>query len=234
MAYTRDPKTMAKTLRTALAAHDITVSHSQSLELVAKQLGFKDWNTAAAYEETHAAKPLPDLRLPFGWHVSGTQARDYSIGIDDDDPSPTATIRSLDKEAPYVGFATLMQSINAHPFQGQRLQLVAHLKTEDVPDAATVWMRVDDVGGKTLAFDNMEQRVTDGVLRNTCDWTERRIVLDVPGDAESIHYGFYLRGAGQCWARGFDLSTVSKDIDATAQKGSRLDQPTNLGFVDVI
>lgn len=41
-------KTQAKALRSALSAQGQDISHSQSLELVAKSLGFKDWNTLHA------------------------------------------------------------------------------------------------------------------------------------------------------------------------------------------
>ena len=44
----RDAKAMARTLREALAAKDVTISNSEALELVAKTLGERDWNTLAA------------------------------------------------------------------------------------------------------------------------------------------------------------------------------------------
>ena len=44
----RDAKAMARTLREALAAKGVTLSNSQALELVAKMLGERDWNTLAA------------------------------------------------------------------------------------------------------------------------------------------------------------------------------------------
>ena len=40
-----DPKAMARHLRQALADRGVTVSHSEALELVARQLGVRDWNT---------------------------------------------------------------------------------------------------------------------------------------------------------------------------------------------
>ena len=43
-----DAKTAARALRRTLAATDVTISHSRALEIVAAQLGFADWNTAAA------------------------------------------------------------------------------------------------------------------------------------------------------------------------------------------
>ncbi|GGO98268.1 glyoxalase superfamily protein [Stakelama pacifica] len=41
-------KVMAKRLRSALAAREIEIPHALSLELIAAELGHRDWNTAAA------------------------------------------------------------------------------------------------------------------------------------------------------------------------------------------
>ena len=43
-----DPKSMARRLRADLAARDVSLSHSEALELVAHQYGARDWNTLAA------------------------------------------------------------------------------------------------------------------------------------------------------------------------------------------
>lgn len=45
---TPDPKAMARRLRAALAERDIALSHSETLEIVARQFGTRDWNTLAA------------------------------------------------------------------------------------------------------------------------------------------------------------------------------------------
>ena len=44
----RDAKAMARTLREALAAKGMTISNSEALELTAKMLGQRDWNTLSA------------------------------------------------------------------------------------------------------------------------------------------------------------------------------------------
>jgi hypothetical protein len=44
----RDAKTMARTLRAALAARGFKITVSQSLELIAEAFGVADWNTLAA------------------------------------------------------------------------------------------------------------------------------------------------------------------------------------------
>ena len=45
MQNPRDPKAMAKSLRQTLAERRVDISHSDSLECVARQLGWRDWNT---------------------------------------------------------------------------------------------------------------------------------------------------------------------------------------------
>jgi len=44
----RDAKAMARSLREALAAKGVTISNSETLELTAKMLGERDWNTLSA------------------------------------------------------------------------------------------------------------------------------------------------------------------------------------------
>ena len=59
-----DAKLMAGTLRQSLADRQVSVSHSESLEIVATQFGLRDWNTLAARivddpAETTSASPGP-------------------------------------------------------------------------------------------------------------------------------------------------------------------------------
>ena len=63
-------KQMAKRLRAVLQARGQEVTHSTALELVAQQLGYKNWNTASALllqETTPTAitfeSPIPILRM---------------------------------------------------------------------------------------------------------------------------------------------------------------------------
>ncbi len=44
----KDAKAMARSLRDSLAARSVILSHSECLEIVAKQSGFADWNTLSA------------------------------------------------------------------------------------------------------------------------------------------------------------------------------------------
>jgi len=62
-----DLKAQAKRLRATLAADGHSLSHSQSLELLARQHGFRDWNTACA-----AAAPGNALVFSLNDRVTGT------------------------------------------------------------------------------------------------------------------------------------------------------------------
>ena len=53
----RDAKAMAQTLRDALKSKSISISHSESLELIAKALGVSDWNVLSA--AIGASQPAP-------------------------------------------------------------------------------------------------------------------------------------------------------------------------------
>lgn len=67
MALTlNDAKTAARVLRRSLATTGITIGHSRSLEIVAQQLGFADWNTASAMltaDRADSGPAIPVLRI---------------------------------------------------------------------------------------------------------------------------------------------------------------------------
>ncbi len=55
----QEAKVMAKSLRDFLAGKNVSLSHSECLEIVAQQSGFSDWNTLAAKLITRTAVPEP-------------------------------------------------------------------------------------------------------------------------------------------------------------------------------
>ena len=230
-----DAKAMAKVLRQSLAARGVAATHAECLEMVARQFGLANWNVLAARIEA-AKLDCSSLALPSGWLVTGqTNQRLYRLGLDPSAPG-TALIESRVSRGGANDlsglFAAFMQSVAAGGFHDQRLRLSASLRTEDA-DQGVLWMRVDRAPGDVLRFDNMMQRRQDGPLRGTAGWTERSIVLDVPRDASSIHYGFLLRGYGSVRARSFRLDAVGPDISPTAGWGRWLPEPANLDFAQV-
>ena len=74
-------KHMAKRLRASLELQQQTLSHSGALELVAQQLGYKDWNTAAA--KLPQAQPSPaitfDRTIPILRSFDEVKAREFYL-----------------------------------------------------------------------------------------------------------------------------------------------------------
>jgi hypothetical protein len=238
---------MAKALRLSLAERNIELSHSACLELVAQQFGFTDWNVLSARIEAIKARQLP-LPLPDGWFPTGfTDTKRYRIGLDETAPG-CALIECIADRNTDLGkerFACMMQSIDAQQYRGTKLKLTATLRSEDA-GCGTIWLRVDGIEqgsirpdgfvSKSIRFDNMTSRKDNGPISGTTGWTSRAIVLDVPAEAGSIHYGFFLRGHGKVWARNFKIEKVSEAasipevVMTTSEQGLLPIQPINLDF----
>lgn len=224
-----DAKTMAKTLRKSLSARQFNLSHSDCLELVAQQFGLANWNMLAAKIDI---ANIDQLRLPTDWLITGqTNTSHYQLGLD---PEMTNTVLIRSRFSTNDGgletdsFGCLMQSVMADEWRGQRLRLTASIQTK-AADSAAIWMRIDSDAGKTLRFDNMLKH-PNGTLSGNNNWCDCAVVLDVPIEAATIHFGFLLSGYGQVWAKSFQLQTVGEDISPTAINGGVLAKPSNLNF----
>jgi len=107
MQNLNDLKTQAKRLRASLEAQGKSVSHSEALELVAKQLGYRDWNTLYASVGNRVA-PAPValgdrvrgtyLGQPFDGDVIGVQSLSGGrarVTLEFDDPVDVVTFDSF-------------------------------------------------------------------------------------------------------------------------------------------
>jgi hypothetical protein len=223
-----DAKLMAKLLRQALAERSIEITHSHSLELVSRQFGMANWNMLSARIDRASSG---EGTLPDGWFKAGKSPHLYDARIDQQNHSTVliAAKSELLHEVRGDDFCTVMQSVDAELFKGKRVRLAGGLRTEDAGTGATIWFRVDGAKG-TLLFDNLELRRPDGPLVGTRDWSERSVVFDIPEEALSLHYGFFLKGTGKCWSRKFRLDEVDSSVPTSSRKGPVLPRPTNLDF----
>lgn len=75
-----DAKAMAKALQQQLGKQNVTITHSQALELTAMQLGCKDWNVLAAEIEKHA-KPAISFQhtAPIMRIFDASKAKDFYL-----------------------------------------------------------------------------------------------------------------------------------------------------------
>ncbi|WP_366010417.1 glyoxalase superfamily protein [Shimia sp.] len=75
----RDAKSMAKSLRTALAETGVDVSHSTALELVAKQFDLPDWNVLSAKIAEAGAAVNIRPAIPIIRSFDESKAREFYI-----------------------------------------------------------------------------------------------------------------------------------------------------------
>ena len=224
-----DAKLMAKLLRQGLSERGIDISHSDSLELVARQFGLANWNILSAKIEANSEGDI----IPQNWIRTGQSPQRYRVGVDRGERSAWIQSRpELDPETTDADFCTLMQSIDASAYRTRRLRLSAELKAADVEGGVTIWLRVDGVAG-SIRFENLEGFSKEGPVSGTANWTHREIILDVPEEARTVNYGFFLKGRGKGSARAFALDEVSAETPLTTRAGRGLQRPTNLDFGDV-
>jgi hypothetical protein len=78
----RDAKAMAQTLREALNAKSVSLTHSESLELIAKILGCRDWNALAAKIQSSSGQTDSPAALPPADNSPSSQAARQKVAVD--------------------------------------------------------------------------------------------------------------------------------------------------------
>ena len=160
------------------------------------------------------------------WFLAGSHPSDYEHEMRETDSfegKRVVVVRCIAKRP--GGFGTLMQQCAPDDYVGQRVRFSGALRSRDVADWAGLWLRVDEGKGRTLAFDNMQDRA----VRGTTDWARYDVVLDVAGGASLLAYGALLSGGGEIAVADFRLEQVGTDVPTTDRR-RRLARPSNLDF----
>ena len=164
----RDAKTMAQTLRASLTAKTVTISHSESLELVSKMFGVADWNTLSAQIQAGREGPL----VAAATHATEA-GRHPAMPIWDFVPFPGGIV-------PFYADRTKTIQALGRAFQGARQIIVAIQRSSDVdePGLADVY----DVGvlGSVLTLDQL----ADGRWKALTQIHRRVMIKDFVGEAD--------------------------------------------------
>ncbi|MEN0642367.1 AraC family transcriptional regulator [Alkalicoccobacillus gibsonii] len=169
-----------------------------------------------------------------GWFLSGGDPYNYEMGIDHEvvhQGKGSAYLKSktvLDTEE----FSTMMQQCKAEKFRNKRIKFSGFIRTQELENLASLWMRVDNATGDVLQFDNMSNRP----IKGTTNWNRYSIVLDVPEQSSVLSFGVILTGKGTVWADHFSFEEVNEDTPTTNLEihGELQDEPVNLSFDEVI
>ena len=169
-----------------------------------------------------------------GWTFYASSSGGYQGGLD------TAVVRSGQRSAfirstPSANgrsFGLYYQKLWAGRYRGQRVRLSGYLHPSGGSGWAGMWMRVDPgEGGPSLAFENMQRRPIVG----STEWKEYSFDLEVAPEAEEIHFGTLLVGAGEVWFDDLQLTPVATIVPGAAELRrvrNLPSQPHNLGFED--
>lgn len=165
-----------------------------------------------------------------GWILSGSDPYNYEMGVDHAVVHQGKASGYLKSKTVLEGdsFATMMQQFKADNYVNKRIRLSGFLKTKDVGLFSSMWMRVDNVNGDTIQFDNMSNRPITG----TTNWCLYSIVLDVPKESVVISFGIILSGRGQVWVDQLTFEEVDESVLSTNLEiqSDILDEPVNLSF----
>jgi hypothetical protein len=135
-------------------------------------------------------------------------------GVEDEAHRRESVVRGLEKDhacavvlanSP-VRVGNLYQSVSAARYRGKTLRLRAWLRLEDAVDTndrAQLWLSVDRAGGKRGLSGNMDDHPVQ-----TDAWTEREIVVPIPGDATFIEFGVMSYGRGRAWVDDVSFDVV--------------------------
>jgi ATP-dependent Lon protease len=164
----RDAKAMAQTLRASLTAKTVTISHSESLELVSKMFGVADWNTLSAQIQAGREGPL----VAAATHATEA-GRHPAMPIRDFVPFPGGIVPLYDCRAKTI------QALG-RAFQGARQIIVAIQRSSDIDEPGL--SDVYDVGvlGSVLTLDQLG----DGRWKALTQIHRRVMIKDFVGEAD--------------------------------------------------
>ncbi|MEU6842829.1 hypothetical protein ABZ930_13285 [Streptomyces sp. NPDC046716] len=168
-----------------------------------------------------------DNALPRGWYVTGARPEDYEFGIDTQIFHSGRTSAFIQARPGAQEFASVAQVFKADAYRGKRIRLSAMLKTRDVANWAGLWLRIDDALHNVMEFDNTSDNRS---ISGTQVWSQRDIVLDVPGEGATIRIGFILTGLGRVWCDDVSVEEVGPEIPVTRNTEDVRAHPENLDF----
>jgi len=151
-----------------------------------------------------------------GWYIGGGKEDGYEIGAATDkyNGGPVYYLRSnnITKEK----FGTIIKNFNPSEYYGKRIKLSGYIKSDKVYGWAGIWLRIDGGAGdgpygKTLAFDNMQNRP----IKETTEWKKYEIVTDVPKESKMLFYGALLHGSGEIGISDLKFEVVGNETAIT-------------------
>ena len=209
---------------------DVAAEFGVSTGTVKRQLHRARARLAGLLGRTEAGAGLKEARTMTvkDWFMAGSHPHEYEDVAAAEDVyagKRVVTLRCVADKP--TGFGTLMQQCAPDQYVGERIRFSGALRSRDVGGWGGLWFRVDGKTGKSLSFDNMQDRAVKG----TTEWARYDVVLDVPEGATLLAYGVLLSGDGELGIADLRIDRVGDDVATTNRR--HLDRPANLDFSEV-
>lgn len=194
--------------------------------------------------EEDAEEEPATVYVPRDWLLRGAGPQHYSVHSDKSEVlsgQVSVAIASSKKDVPSTQSASLMQSVSAQPWLGQRVVFTLNWKSRELRNQRTeVWIRALDGINAVVAYNEAQS------LYGKPDWYKTSVAIDVPESATELAYGVTLNGVGAMWVDGAQVQSVDKAVQVPmrsmpsklgaiaqdARDGGPLAQPSNLDFED--
>ncbi|QBD80867.1 bifunctional nuclease family protein [Ktedonosporobacter rubrisoli] len=128
---------------------------------------------------------------------------------------------------------------SAEHYRGQRLRLLAYIKTEDIQQPTfelTVHgpPLIEEIIPMTGRPILSVRRTRSRLLRpDAKGWVRHELVIDVPADAQDIRFQLRAAGQGKIWLNGLNIEIVEPDVPLTGTiLGPPPQHPVNLDFAE--
>jgi hypothetical protein len=187
---------------------------------------------------------VPQVQVPKDWVLRGSGPQYFDVRSDRTEVlsgRSSVLMRPYDKDVPYTSFASLMQSVVAEPWLGQRLVFSVSWKSREKYQDIKVWIRAIDAGQVVIAYNVQEDSY------DTAGWRKTSVAMDVPWSAAEIAYGIRIDPQGALWVDDAHIDVLDKNVPVAmrnlpAELGVRaqeaheqgpLARPSNLDFEDI-
>ncbi len=141
---------------------------------------------------------------PPGWQMAG-QTEGFEVRLD-----PTggrggsACALLVGTNAAKGAWVAIHQFVDAEPYRGRKLRVSAWIRTEDVAQWGSLYVRLGDVKGRKLLYRNHRNKPA----RGTAGWRRFEVTVDVPESAAGLDFGVFLFGSGTLRVDDFSLEVV--------------------------
>ncbi|MCC6241759.1 MAG: M56 family metallopeptidase [Gemmatimonadaceae bacterium] len=153
----------------------------------------------------------------WGWAAFGKLKQQYELLPDSVGPeSERADILVRAKRGSDSEGASLMQFVAADSLRGKRILFTGQLRASGATDSTILIAAAYDKCSHLLQWDDGVKRAVTG----STGWTNFRVVMDLPQDADYFMLGVAFNGAGEFRVRDIALSLADAAVPATASSPS--------------